>query len=256
MPRHILLILAALLLTVNPLASTGQETSGEDAVSSSEDDPFADESWDDTWDDEFAEPELVVYDPLEKINRGIFWFNDKVYFYALKPVARVFRKVPEPVRVSIANFFSNLTAPIRFASSLAQAEINKAGTEMSRFFINTTVGIGGLFDPARKYAGLREQDEDFGQTLGVYGFGPGPYLVIPFLGPSNVRDGIGDLLDYPFNPLSHLETEEYWGARAVDTINFTSLDKDTYESIKQQALDPYLFLRDAYLQNRAGKIGK
>jgi phospholipid-binding lipoprotein MlaA len=202
-----------------------------------------------------------VYDPLEPINRGIFWFNDKFYFYALKPVARVYRHVPEDLRVGIRNFFSNLETPVRAINSGLQGKFRDSGTELTRFFVNTTLGIGGFFDPAREHFNLRLKNEDTGQTLGYYGIGPGPYLVLPFLGPSNLRDGIGEIadtaldLDYRFWGLHKPgHNHDYLGARSLDTVNETSLDKDTYEGIKKDALDPYLFLRDAHAQYRRNLI--
>ncbi|MGD2062731.1 MAG: VacJ family lipoprotein [Nitrospirota bacterium] len=207
--------------------------------------------------DLFSEPELVVRDPFERVNRAIFTFNDKLYFYVLKPVARVFRKVPEPVRVSVGNFFSNLAAPIRVANNTLQGKIGPAGGELMRFIINTTIGIGGLFDPAKRYAGIPQFQEDFGQTLGRYGLGAGPYLVLPVLGPSNVRDGVGWVVDRFLDPLTYVvDDREYWAAKGSDAVNTTSLDKDTYEGIKRDELDPYLFIRDAYAQRRIGKIEK
>jgi phospholipid-binding lipoprotein MlaA len=202
-----------------------------------------------------------VYDPLEPINRGIFWFNDKFYFYALKPVARVFRHVPEGMRVSIRNFFSNLETPVRAINAGLQGKFSASGTELSRFFINSTLGIGGFFDPARENFNLRLKNEDTGQTLGHYGVGPGPYLVLPFLGPSNLRDGIGEIADtgldlgYRFWGLHKpAHNHDYLGARAIYTVNDTSLDKDTYEGVKKDALDPYLFIRDAHAQYRKNLI--
>ncbi len=218
------------------------------------DDDFADD-FDDDFDD--APPPLVIHDPLEPLNRGMFWFNDKLYFYALKPVAKTYRYIPEPIRISLSNFLSNLTTPIRFVNALMQGKVNDAGNEMGRFFINTIVGVGGLFDPARKYAGLRKKEEDFGQTLAVLGIKPGPYLVIPFIGPSNTRDGVGYVVDTLTDPIGIVwQGQDYWAVKVTDTVNQISLDKDTYEAITGDALDPYLFVRDAYMQNRAGKVNK
>jgi phospholipid-binding lipoprotein MlaA len=204
---------------------------------------------------------LDVYDPLEKINRGIFWFNDKMYFYVLKPVARGFRYVPEPWRVSLKNFFNNLRAPVTIINATLQGKFADAGNELTRFATNTTLGIGGLFDPSKEHFGIRAKEEDTGQTLGHYGVGPGPYLVLPFLGPSNLRDGIGlfadsrmDLTYYLWGKDKH--NYDYIGAIAVRLINNLSLDKDTYEGIKKDALDPYLFVRDAYAQYRQNQIDK
>jgi phospholipid-binding lipoprotein MlaA len=204
---------------------------------------------------------LDVYDPLETINRGIFWFNDKMYFYVLKPIARGFRYVPEPWRVSLKHFFNNLHAPVTIINATLQGKFADAGNELTRFATNTTLGIGGLFDPSKEHFGIRPKEEDTGQTLGHYGVGPGPYLVLPFLGPSNLRDGIGlfadsrmDLAYYIWGKDKH--NYDYIGAIAVKKINNLSLDKDTYEGIKKDTLDPYLFVRDAYYQYRQNQIDK
>lgn len=112
-------------------------------------------------------PERLISDPLELFNRGVFWVNDKLYFYALKPVAKGYRLViPRTARVSVGNFFSNLAAPIRVGNALLQLKFRDFGTEVYRFVINTTFGIAGLFDPAESVAGVRPVNEDFGQTLG------------------------------------------------------------------------------------------
>ena len=202
------------------------------------------------------EEQFSVSDPLEPVNRGIFWFNDKLYFYLLKPVARGYRwAVPEPWRIAVQNVFSNLGSPIRIINSGLQGKFRDAGNEITRFFVNTTIGIGGLFDTAKDHFDIRKHDEDTGQTLGYYGIGPGFYLVLPILGPSDIRDAIGlfvdsrmDLVYYLFNGWTYYEVKAY------DKINDLSLDKDTYESIKKEALDPYLFVRDAYMQYRLNKV--
>ena len=202
---------------------------------------------------------LDVYDPLEKVNRGIFWFNDKMYFYVLKPIARGFRYVPEPWRVSLKNFFNNLRAPVTIINAALQGKFADAGNELTRFATNTTLGIGGLFDPSKEHFGIKPKDEDTGQTLGYYGVGPGPYLVLPFLGPSNLRDGIGLLADTRMDLAWHIwgkdkNNYDYLGIVALKVINNLSLDKDTYEGIKKDALDPYLFVRDAFAQYRQNQI--
>ena len=201
------------------------------------------------------EEELDVWDPIEPVNRGISWFNDKLYFYLMKPVARGYRRVPEPWRVSVKNFFSNLATPIRFINSGLQGKFGDAGNELTRFVTNTTIGIGGLFDTAKDHFNVRMKDEDTGQTFGHYGLGPGPYLVLPILGPSNLRDGIGLFIDSRMDLLYYIsEGRKYYGLKAYDKINDLSLDKDTYEGIKKDALDPYLFVRDAFLQYRQNKV--
>lgn len=203
------------------------------------------------------EASLEVWDPIEPVNRGIFWFNDKLYFYLFKPVARGLRVVPEPARVSIGNFFDNLAAPVRFANKLLQFRLKDASDELARFVFNSTFGIAGLFDIAKEQGGVSRKEEDFGQTLGHYGSGPGFYLVLPLFGPSNPRDVVGRVGDYFLDPLPYaLDNWELIGAEAVDKENDLSLDKDTYEGIKRDELDPYLFIRDAYAQRRKAQIAK
>jgi len=199
---------------------------------------------------------IDVYDPFETFNRGMFWFNDKTYFYVMKPVAKGWRWLaPEPLRLGIRNFFSNLRAPIRFVNAALQGKFRDAGNELTRFGVNSTLGIGGLFDPAKEHFGIARKQEDTGQTLAHYGVGPGPYLVLPFLGPSNFRDGAGLLGDIYLSLVPVLfENRYYWIAVSGDIINYLSIDKDTYEGIKKDSLDPYLFLRDAYGQYRRNLI--
>lgn len=202
---------------------------------------------------------IEVYDPLETFNRGMFWFNDKVYFYLAKPLARGFRYVPEPWRVALKNFFLNLKAPVRIVNAGLQGKFSDAGNELTRFATNTTLGIGGLFDVSKDHFGIPMKDEDTGQTFGYYGVGPGPYLVLPLLGPSNLRDGIGMLADSRMNLAYYIWSKDhsnydYIGALVLNAINNLSLDKDTYEGIKKDALDPYLFVRDAYAQYRQNLV--
>ncbi|MGI9302932.1 MAG: MlaA family lipoprotein [Gammaproteobacteria bacterium] len=220
-----------------------------------EGDPFEDDPFGDGSDDSGQ----IASDPLEAFNRGMFWFNDKLYSYALKPVAKVYRVVPEPARVSVSNFFSNLTSPISIVNATLQLKFKDAGVQLGRLVINSTLGIGGLFDPARSEFNLREKDEDFGQTMGRYGVGSGFYLVLPFVGPTSARDAVGSVADGFANPIVYLaegDAAVIVGARTFRSINSLSLDKDTYESIKAEQLDPYLFVRDAYLQNRAANVSK
>ena len=209
------------------------------------------------YDDLESEKDTVsIADPLEPFNRAMFKLNDKFYFYVAKPVARGLRRIlPKPVRVSVANFFFNLTTPVRLVNSVLQGKMHDALNEFGRFMINTTAGIGGLFDPAKKYAGLNRKDEDLGQTLGVYGLGHGFYLFIPGIGPSSLRDGIGMLGDLRPDPRIFIADGRLKiGIFVIDEINGLSLDKDTYESIKRESLDPYLTIREAYVQFREAKV--
>lgn len=250
---HKLIIL--LLMLACPMVAMGEEPAQAPAVGT---ETPADQD-DFTEDDEFLfedEDEVFIADPLEPVNRGIFWFNDKLYFYLFKPVARGYRwAVPEPWRIAVQNVFSNLSTPIRLVNAGLQGKFSDAGNELARFTINTTIGIGGLFDTAKDHFNIRKKDEDTGQTLGHYGIGPGFYLVLPVFGPSNPRDAIGLLVDSRMDLLYYLaEGRTYWGLKAFDKINDLSIDKDTYEGIKKDALDPYLFVRDAFIQYRRNKI--
>jgi phospholipid-binding lipoprotein MlaA len=199
-----------------------------------------------------------IADPWEPFNRAMFHFNDKLYFWLLKPVAQGYQKVvPEPARVSVSNFFSNLTSPIRFVNCLLQANLSGATTELGRFLVNTIWGIGGLMDPAAsKDLDLVKQDEDFGQTLGVYGLGQGFYINWPIFGPSSPRDTVGLVGDFFLHPFTYFVTawDTSVGIRAYDKVNTTSLAIGDYESLKGAAIDPYVAVRDAYVQYRVQQV--
>jgi len=200
---------------------------------------------------------VTIADPLEPFNRAMFTFNDRLYFWVLKPVAEGYSAVvPEPARVSVGNFFSNLRSPIRFVNCLLQAQFIGAATELFRFMLNSTIGLAGLFDPAGgEEIGLLRQDEDFGQTLGSYGVGQGFYIVWPFLGPSSPRDTLGMIGDYFAYPISYLDPWYAWLAvRGYKAINDTSLQIGDYEAIKDAAIDPYISIRNAYIQYRQKKV--
>jgi phospholipid-binding lipoprotein MlaA len=200
-----------------------------------------------------------IADPLEPFNRAMYQFNDKLYFWVLKPVAQGYgRVVPEPARIGVSNFFVNLTFPIRFVNCLLQANFKGAATELGRFTINTFWGIGGLLDPASsKDIHLSKQDEDFGQTLGTYGVGQGFFINWPVFGPSSPRDTLGRIGDAFLTPYSYL-TPWYTsgGTRAYDLLNDTSLRVGDYESLKGAAIDPYVAIRDAYVQYRLNKVNR
>jgi phospholipid-binding lipoprotein MlaA len=207
-----------------------------------------------------AEEEIAaISDPLESFNRAMFGFNDKLYFWVLKPVAQGYKKVvPEAPRVGVNNFFSNLRFPIRFVSSLLQADFSGAATELGRFAVNTIWGVGGLLDPASsKQLDIPKNEADLGQTLGVYGLGQGFYIVWPVLGPSSARDSIGIVGDFFLYPVSYISPWYDWLAvRAYEEVNDTSLRIGDYEFIKEAAIDPYVALRDAYDQYRQKKVEK
>jgi phospholipid-binding lipoprotein MlaA len=203
--------------------------------------------------DKFKEEKVEIADPLELVNRATHQFNDKLYFWALKPVAQGYKAVlPEPARVGVKNFFANLGFPARFLSCLLQADFSGAGTEAGRFTINTVWGLGGLLDPSSgKELNLQKQDTDLGQTLGVWGLGQGFYIVWPALGPSSLRDTTSIAGDYYLYPVSYIYPWYSWlGVRAYEEINDASLRIGDYEALKNAAIDPYVAFRDAYAQYR------
>jgi phospholipid-binding lipoprotein MlaA len=207
--------------------------------------------------EEVAE-ELTIADPIEPVNRAMFQFNDKLYFWALKPAAQGYNAVvPEPVRISVKNFFRNVAMPVRFVNSLFQGKMIEAGTEIARFCINTTIGVAGFFDVAKSKFDLYQHDADFGQTLGIYGMGGLMYIVWPFLGPSTVRETIGTAGDSFLNPVSYIDPfEAALGVTAYELLNKTSLELGTYEDMKAASVEPYIGVRDAYIQHRNGLINK
>lgn len=217
--------------------------------------------FDDGFDDGFEETApLEVNDPFEGWNRFWFAFNDGFYFGILKPVATGYKAITTPkVRRGVKNFFHNLLFPVRFAGNILQGKFKHAGVEFGRFFINTTVGIAGFDDQAksRKAVVDIEDDEDFGQTLGVWGFGEGAYLVWPLLGPSSIRDTVGFAGDYFLNPLTYVNP---WyvggGARVIDVTNKTSMNLGEYESLKEASVDPYVALREIYIKVRRNRLTK
>ena len=207
--------------------------------------------------EEEGEGETVkIADPLRPWNNAMFHFNDKFYFWILKPVARGYSDaVPEDMRLAVSNFFSNLAMPIRFISNLLQLKIKNAGNELLRFVYNTTAGVGGLADAAKLDFGIKQHDEDLGQTFGSYGIGHGFYLVWPFLGPSSFRDTIGRIGDVFLDPVSYVTPwEAAVGIKGYDKVNETTFHIGDYEDLKKSAIDPYVSLRDAYVQYRKKKV--
>jgi len=210
---------------------------------------------DEDFEDELSFVEEGVPDPLESINRAFFIFNDKLYFWVLKPVTRGYKAVvPEKARLGIGNFFTNLAFPVRFVNCLLQGKVGAASEEFGSFILNSVAGMGGLFDIAGD-AGIRRYDEDLDQSLATFGFGPGFYINWPFLGPSTLRGSFGSLGDGYLNPVPYLDsTGTILAVESVKVVNHTSFRIGDYESLKRAALDPYVALKDAYYQNRLKKI--
>ena len=203
----------------------------------------------------YEDVEEDVNDPLETPNRFIFAANETLDVLVIKPAAMTYRfLVPDGVRDSIRNFLRNLRSPVILANDVFQGDEERVNTTFKRFFINSTIGIGGLFDVAEDM-GHPFHDEDFGQTLGTYGVGEGFYLVLPLLGPSSARDGTGLVVDYFLDPLTYLLDSEILLARAA----LTGLDKreqniETLEEIKKDSVDFYARIRSLYRQDRELEI--
>ena len=194
-------------------------------------------------------------DPFEPINRGIYQFNEGFDKAIFKPAAEVYRAVlPQFVRSSVSNFFSNINDLLVALNNLLQGKFTTAYADFGRVAINSTIGIAGLFDVASE-AGIEKHDEDFGQTLGYWGMGDGPFIMLPIFGPSNGRDLAGRVVDYKLDPVTYVDPShnrnQLWGTRAVNR-RAELLDASTI--LETAALDPYEFVRDAYLQRRRNLI--
>ncbi len=199
--------------------------------------------------------EAHIADPIEPWNRAMYHVNDKLYFWVLKPVAQGYKAVvPEEFRGLFSNFYYNIKSPIRIVNNLLQGEPGYAGKELARFVINSTVGVGGLRDCAGECFGIKGREADFGQTLGKYGVGFGFYLVWPVLGPSSPRDTVGFVGDWALRPTTYLSSSFFdpvtMGLYVHEAVNKTSFHIGDYETLKAAAIDPYIAIRDAYVQNR------
>ena len=197
-----------------------------------------------------------VADPLEPVNRAIFKFNDTLDRNVLEPVARGYVKVtPEPVRRSVSNFLANLRTPVIFVNDLLQGQRELAGVTLGRFMINSTLGVGGLFDAASVF-GYKPHEDDFGRTLGVYGLGSGPFLMLPFLGPSNVRDTAGTVADFFFDPLNQccINSPERYGRRGTSIVSDRAQNLGVIDDLRRNSIDFYATVRSAYAQRRAALI--
>ena len=220
------------------------------------DETFADDEFDLLLEEEFAEQIVEIADPLEPINRLMFGVNDVLYFWVAKPCAQVFKAtIPEPARIGIRNFFQNLSTPVRYVNCLLQGKGDSADIELRRFLVNSTVGVLGFGDPARDKYELEPIEEDLGQTLATYGMDQGFYIVWPLLGPSNLRDSTGMLGDMFLNPVRYVEPwETSVGISAVRITNEGSFHIGEYEDFKAASLEPYIAMRQAYIQYRNKQI--
>lgn len=223
----------------------------------------------DDFSNEFASLEKEKeFDPLEKYNRFMTNINDKIYVYALEPVSNGYKKAtPDFFRESLSNVINNLLFPVRFINNLLQLKFENSAIELSRFFVNTTIGIGGIFDVANSEFNLKEKNEDFGQTLGHYGVGEGFHIVIPVLGPSNLRDVVGLGADYSVNPLTTTvddklkykipnNTEEEFIYTGVTSLNSLPERMEQYNAVKAGTVDLYPVLKEFYNKKREKEINE
>lgn len=198
-----------------------------------------------------------IFDPLEPWNRGVYVFNDKLYVWVLNPVRDVYKAaLPQDIRGCIGNFVSNLSAPVVLVNTLLQGRFGDAWTVVSRFGINTVLGVYGFGDPAASEFDMSSPSADFGQTLGRWGVGGGLYLYWPLFGPANVRDTFGLAADNMAHPVNYmgLDSAEQLGYTSGTFINRLTLVPDIQEEIKTYSLDPYIATRQAYYDYRNGKI--
>ncbi len=249
-PFHFLLFVIVFVFLTFPLFAETPKLSETSELSSNEPE--------EEYEDEYAEASAPSrWDPLETLNHWIFQFNDKMYFWVLKPVAKGIKTVlPEKARISVRNFFDHWHTPIRFVNCALQGQWKETGIEACRFGINTTIGFLGFFDPAKTRWKLESKDEDLGQTLARYGVPEGHYLVLPFFGPSTLRDSVGMVVDFLLSPFFYLPNAWPVAVRSVEITNDTSLHLGDYESLKKAAIDPYDSFRDVYSQYRKEKIKK
>ena len=205
-----------------------------------------------------------VKDCFEPLNRATFALNqglDKVIF---EPVAKVYRVLPTPLRNGTSNALNNLSSLVTIPNNVLQGDFSKAGVNTGRFLINTTVGIVGIFNVAKKIGFPEYEKEDYGQTLGALGMGPGCYLVLPVLGPSTIRDSVGSLANVvggdPWYNITvgdnsqHFSDFDYWATRVATGIDFRAKNIDSFENLEKNSMDFYASVRSLYLQDRQMKI--
>lgn len=255
MARLTLLLLAVLAA---PSPQAWADAPGETPVATVQAEPEEDNDQDDIYFEEDFEEEAAqeeVNDPIEGVNRAIFAFNDGLDRYAIEPAATAFDYVvPDFAQNALQNGFDNLRFPILFFNHLFQGKPGPAAKDFARFAVNTTVGLAGLMDPASAI-GLRQTHADFGQTLGYWGVPPGPYLMLPFFGPSDVRDTGGRVVDTGMRALGFFIP--FWASMAmngVDTLNWRSLNREAIQAERRAALDWYVAVRSAYTQYRENLV--
>ncbi len=218
----------------------------------------SDEVKTDSSDFETSKFEDEIYDPIEPFNRAIFSFNNAADKIILEPVSKGYKKLPSPIQLGISNFLSNLRMPLVFVNQLLQGQGKNASESAGRFLVNSTIGVFGLVDVADKI-GLEEKDEDFGQTLATWGVGDGFYIVLPLVGPSNLRDTAGMVLTYTTDPINAYAVSEgeAWIIplrRSVNAVDQRSKIIDEVNAVRNNSLDYYAAVRSSYYQNRKAAI--
>ena len=205
-----------------------------------------------------------VKDCFESINRGAFALNNNLDKFIFKPIAKTYRILPSPVRAGTSNALTNLSSLVTIPNNVLQGEFKTAGVNTGRFLINTTVGILGIFNVAEKIGFSEYEKEDYGQTLGVWGVGPGCYLVLPILGPSTIRDTAGSFMnalggDPYYNASVHgnnefLTASDYIVTKVLSGVDFRAKNLETLDNLEKNSMDFYASVRSLYLQDRQRKI--
>ncbi len=195
-------------------------------------------------------------DPLESLNRTVFEFNHTVDGVFLKPIAEGYDEVmPERGKIMVSNFVDNIKEPVTFANSILQVDAHNTFSTLWRFMLNSTVGIGGLFDVASE-VGLKNRETGFGDTLAIYGADAGAYIVLPILGPSSVRDGIGRIGDVVMDPISYTKNSIFYSVVGVKTVDARYNNLKLLDDIYASSIDPYSTIRSGYIQHRAAEVKK
>jgi phospholipid-binding lipoprotein MlaA len=243
-------------------AGRASEAPSADSGSAAESKPPADsapDSLDALFEDKVDESEFGAADPLEPLNRHFFSFNEWVDCWVFRPLVRGYQfVVPEFARRSVHHAFANLDTPVIVANDLLQLRVRDAAETSADFVLDTAFGAGGLFEVG-EHAGLSREPADFGQTLAYFGVGSGPYLVIPFLGPSTLRDSFGDIIDQALHPLTYLigpGQRVFVGSVLTGSSGLSTLEAnyDQLAALRDSSIDFYVAMRSAYLQNRAAMI--
>ena len=205
-----------------------------------------------------------VKDCFEGVNRATFKLNQVLDGVIFEPIAKAYRVLPSPIRVGTSNALDNLSTLVTIPNNFLQGEFKKAGVNTGRFIVNTTVGVVGIFDVAKKIGFTEYEKEDYGQTLGVMGIGPGCYVVLPVLGPSTIRDTAGSFANIlggdawynvtVANDTQHFSDFDYYSSRLGSGIDFRAKNIDSFENLEKNSMDFYASVRSLYLQDRQLKI--